>query len=119
MWLAVLSFNEPGTFLSHSSYFDVLLQDTEMGSSASFADEREIFDGVITRSRGEIRRMCSVNLKGCSEKPKKSFMKSFSDLGYNPRVSEMRGELSPRLRGRQPFSPRTTEGRPSLLGKHV
>ncbi|KAL8157888.1 hypothetical protein AgCh_002554 [Apium graveolens] len=96
-----------------------LAMDTEMGSSASFADEREIFDGVITRSRGEIRRMCSVNLKGCSEKPKKSFMKSFSDLGYNPRVSEMRGDLSPRLRGRQPFSPRTTEGRPSLLGKHT
>ncbi|KAK1387417.1 Boron transporter 2-like [Heracleum sosnowskyi] len=44
-----------------------LATDTEMGSSASFADDREIFDGVITRSRGEIRRLCSVNLKGCSE----------------------------------------------------
>ncbi|WOH15812.1 hypothetical protein DCAR_0935358 [Daucus carota subsp. sativus] len=96
-----------------------LAMDTEMGSSASFADEREIFDGVITRSRGEIRRMCSVNLKGSSEKPKKSFLKSFSDIGYNPRVSEMRGDISPRLGGRRPFSPRTTEGKPSHLGKHM
>lgn len=95
------------------------MQDTEIGSNASFADDREIFDDVITRSRGEIRRMCSVKLAGCSEKPRKSFIKSFSDKGYSPRLSEIRGDLSPRFGGRGPFSPRATEGKPSLLGKQI
>ncbi|KAK1385526.1 Boron transporter [Heracleum sosnowskyi] len=96
-----------------------LAMDTEIGSSASFTDDREILDDVITRSRGEIRRMCSVKLTGCSEKPRKSFIKSFSDKGHSPRLSELRGDLSPRFGGRGSFSPKTTEGKPSLLGKQI
>ncbi|GLT53922.1 hypothetical protein SLA2020_271570 [Shorea laevis] len=36
---------------------------------------------------------------------------------YSPRISEIRGDQSPRLGGRGPFSPRTGEPRQSNLGK--
>ncbi|KAJ6429575.1 hypothetical protein OIU84_021053 [Salix udensis] len=36
-----------------------LATEAEMSRAASFADDGEILDGIITRSRGEIKRMCS------------------------------------------------------------
>ncbi|KAJ6350714.1 hypothetical protein OIU78_006783 [Salix suchowensis] len=77
-----------------------LATEAEMSRAASFADDGEILDGIITRSRGEIKRMCSPKV-------------------YSPRVSEVRGDSSPRLggTGRGPFSPRTGESRLSNLGK--
>ncbi|EXB75660.1 putative boron transporter 2 [Morus notabilis] len=90
--------------------------DREMGRTASFADDGEILDGMITRSRGEIRRICSLKILSSAATPTKEF-RSLSDKGYSPRVSELRVELSPRVGGRGPFSPRTGEGRQSNLGK--
>lgn len=97
-----------------------LAMDAEMGSRASLPDDREILDGMITRSRGELRRICSLKVTSCSETPRKSFMsqQSFSDKGYSPRLSELRGDQSPRLRGKGSFNLRTNEGnKPSHLGK--
>lgn len=87
-----------------------------MGRTSSFADDGEILDGMITRSRGEIRRICSLKISSSAATPTKEF-RSLSDKGYSPRVSELRVELSPRVGGRGPFSPRTGEGRQSNLGK--
>ncbi|XP_062143265.1 probable boron transporter 2 isoform X2 [Alnus glutinosa] len=93
----------------------------EMGRTASFADDGEILDGIITRSRGEIRRTCSLKVTSCTATPSKEF-KSFhspqlSEKRYSPRISELRGVQSPPLGGRGPFSPRTGEPRQSNLGK--
>ncbi|KAK4608520.1 hypothetical protein RGQ29_002080 [Quercus rubra] len=98
-----------------------LATDGEMGRTASFADDGEILDGIVTRSRGEIRRMCSLKLTSCTATPSKEFRSlqspRLSDSVHSPRISELRGEQSPRLGGRGPFSPRTGEPRPSNLGK--
>ncbi|KAK3190315.1 hypothetical protein Dsin_029876 [Dipteronia sinensis] len=104
-----LSFNRPS--------------EREMSSrTASFADDGEILDGMVTRSRGEIRRICSLKLTSDSATPIKEFktFHSFSDKVYSPRVSELKGEQSPSPRvggGKGPFSPRTGEVKPSNLGK--
>ncbi|KAK4586376.1 hypothetical protein RGQ29_023501 [Quercus rubra] len=101
--------------------FNLATQDGEMGRTASFADDGEILDGIVTRSRGEIRRMCSLKLTSCTATPSKEFRSlqspRLSDSVHSPRISELRGEQSPRLGGRGPFSPRTGEPRPSNLGK--
>lgn len=95
-----------------------------MGRTASFARDGEILDGIITRSRGEIRRTCSLKVTSCTATPSKEFrsLRSFqnprpSEKVYSPRISELRGDQSPRLDGRGPFSPRTGEPRQSNLGK--
>ncbi|KAK8709875.1 hypothetical protein V6N13_060875 [Hibiscus sabdariffa] len=113
----------------------------ELARTASFADDGEILDGMITRSRGEMRRICSpkvtsstttpskefkrtVSEKVCSLKvtsatatPSKEFTRTVSEKVYSPRVSQLRGEPSPGNPGRGPFSPRTNEAKPSNLGK--
>ncbi|OMO58558.1 Bicarbonate transporter, eukaryotic [Corchorus olitorius] len=94
------------------------LQEGELVRTASFADDGEILDGMITRSRGEIRRMSSLKLTSSTATPCKEFQSPrFSDKVYSPRVSQLRGDLSPASVGRGPFSPRTNEVKPSNLGK--
>ncbi|XP_059448544.1 probable boron transporter 2 isoform X4 [Corylus avellana] len=101
-----------------------LATEREMGRTASFARDGEILDGIITRSRGEIRRTCSLKVTSCTATSSKEFrsLRSFqnprpSEKVYSPRISELRGDQSPRLDGRGPFSPRTGEPRQSNLGK--
>ncbi|XP_059448513.1 probable boron transporter 2 isoform X1 [Corylus avellana] len=104
--------------------FNLATQEREMGRTASFARDGEILDGIITRSRGEIRRTCSLKVTSCTATSSKEFrsLRSFqnprpSEKVYSPRISELRGDQSPRLDGRGPFSPRTGEPRQSNLGK--
>ncbi|XVF38941.1 hypothetical protein REPUB_Repub20aG0146000 [Reevesia pubescens] len=101
--------------------FNLVTLEGELVRTASFADDGEVLDGMITRSRGEIRRMCSPKVTSATATPSKEF-KSFqsphiSEKVYSPRVNELRGEQSPGNVGRGPFSPRTNEARPSNLGK--
>lgn len=94
--------------------FNFSYQDRELGRTASFADDRDILDSMITRGRGEIRRICSLKISSSAGTPTKSKeFRSLSDKGFSAHVSE----LSPRAVGRGPFSPRTAEGRQSNLGK--
>ncbi|XP_065863893.1 boron transporter 1 [Euphorbia lathyris] len=75
--------------------------EAEMSRSGSFAaDDAEILDGMMTRSRGEIKSIRSPRVSLSSSSPR------FSDK-----------VLSPRGSGRGPFSPRTGEARLSNLGK--
>ncbi|XVE82336.1 hypothetical protein DITRI_Ditri15bG0140100 [Diplodiscus trichospermus] len=98
-----------------------LVTEGELARTASFADDGEILDGMITRSRGEIRRVCSLKVTSSTASPAKEFQSlqspRFSDKVYSPRVNELRGEQSPGNVGRGPFSPRTNGARPSNLGK--
>ncbi|XP_017975551.1 PREDICTED: boron transporter 1 isoform X2 [Theobroma cacao] len=98
-----------------------LVTEGELVRTASFADDGEVLDGMITRSRGEIRRMCSPKVTSSTATPSKEFKSlqspRFSEKVYSPRVSELREEQSPGKVGRGSFSPRTHEGKPSNLGK--
>ncbi|KAJ9696747.1 hypothetical protein PVL29_008790 [Vitis rotundifolia] len=97
-----------------------LAMEGEMGAGASLAEGGEILDEIITRSRGEIRHMCSPKITSSTATPTKdlrNFQSPLSEKAYSPRVSELRGEHSPRPSGRGKYSPKTGEARPSNLGK--
>ncbi|KAM0948430.1 putative bicarbonate transporter [Dioscorea sansibarensis] len=85
-------------------------------SSRSFAGSGEILDEIVTRSRGEIRRMNSSKVTSSTATPiadnKGLNSPRFSDKAYSPRVSELRREQSPWLSGKEGISPR-----PSKLGE--
>lgn len=85
-------------------------QEGELGSRLSFADGGEILDGIITRSRGEIKHICSPKVTSSSTTPAKELKLQ------SPRVSELRGERTPQSGGRGPHSPKAGEVGPSGLG---
>lgn len=92
-----------------------------MSTSNSFADDGEVLDSMITRSRGEIKRVCSPRIRSTSATPTREIKgiqspsMSISDKLYSPRVSELRENQRPRLGG---LSPKSSETRPSNLGKN-
>lgn len=57
--------------------------------------------------------MCSPKVTSTSSTPAKELTPRFSEKAYSPRVSELRGERTPR---RGPQSPKTGEVGPSQLG---
>ncbi|CAK9145257.1 unnamed protein product [Ilex paraguariensis] len=97
-----------------------LATEGDLGARASFADGGEILDEIITRSRGEIRHVCSPKVTSSTATPARDtkLLQSprFSEKAYSPRINELKGELSPRSSGRGPLSPRTGEPKPSNLG---
>lgn len=86
-----------------------------MGQGASYAGDAEILDEVITRSRGEFRHTCSPKITSSTATPTNDPRSLQSPgLSSSPRLSELRGERSPRSHS---HSPRTGEPKPSNLGK--
>ncbi|KAG8093103.1 hypothetical protein GUJ93_ZPchr0012g19755 [Zizania palustris] len=78
----------------------------------------EILDDIITRSRGEIKRLNSPKITSSGGTPvaelKGIHSPCISEKAYSPRVTELRHDRSPLGRS---GSPRTTETRPSKLGE--
>ncbi|KAM3397963.1 boron transporter 1 isoform X1 [Capsicum galapagoense] len=93
---------------------------TRQENEGSFADDGENMDGMMTRSRGEIRRMCSSKVTSCNATPARDSVSiqspRFSNKVYSPRVSEIKGE-SPCLGRGGSFGSRTGETRRSNLSK--
>lgn len=77
---------------------DLCMQEGEVGS---FADGGEILDGIITRSRGEIKHICSPKVTSSCGTPAKELKLQ------SPRVSELRGERTAQSGGRGPLTPKT------------
>ncbi|XP_058077015.1 probable boron transporter 2 isoform X1 [Magnolia sinica] len=101
--------------------FDLTAVEGNTGIRASLKDDGEILDEVITRSRGEIRRVCSPKVTSSSSTPnadsKALHSPRFMERAHSPRVNELRQEKSPRIGGKVPYSPATGESRPSTLGQ--
>ncbi|KAJ0980559.1 hypothetical protein J5N97_008814 [Dioscorea zingiberensis] len=99
----------------------ILATEIDTALSRSFAGSGEILDEVVTRSRGEIRRVNSSKITSSTATPiadtKGLHSPRFPEKAYSPRVSELRREQSPQLRGREGPSPRSGEARPSKLGE--
>ncbi|KAL7171954.1 hypothetical protein ACSBR2_031612 [Camellia fascicularis] len=97
-----------------------LATEADLGAGASFAEDGEILDEMVTRSRGEIRRICSPKVTSSTATPTKDpkILQSprLSEKAYSPRLSELRGEQSPRSGGRGLLSPKTGDPKPSKLG---
>ncbi|KAG5632176.1 hypothetical protein H5410_003893 [Solanum commersonii] len=89
-------------------------------NEGSFGDDGEIMDGMMTRSRGEIRRMCSSKVTSCNATPTRDSVSiqspRLSNKVYSPRVSEIKGK-SPSLGRGGSFGSRTGEARRSNLSK--
>lgn len=90
----------------------------DMGMRHSHAESAEILDELVTRSRGEIRRVNSPKVtSSTTTTPTSQGLHSprMIDRVYSPRVSELRREKSPRLGGRGHFSPASGKTTPSKL----
>ncbi|PQM33940.1 putative boron transporter 2 [Prunus yedoensis var. nudiflora] len=94
-----------------------LATEAELGAGASYAGDAEILDEVMTRSRGEFRHVSSPRITSSTSTPGNApkILES-PHSSFSPRVSELRGEQSPRSGGRGPNSP-MTPGSSSILGK--
>lgn len=92
----------------------------ELGARVSFAEVGEVLDDMITRSRGEVKHICSPKVSSSSTTPARDIKlhqsPRFSGKAYSPRISELRGEQTPRSGGRGHTSPSTGEKGSSNLG---
>lgn len=92
----------------------------EFGSRPSHAGSGEILDEMITRSRGEVKRVNSPKITSSTTTPIRDtkLLQSprIPEKAYSPQISKLRGQQSPLSGGRGPFSPRTGEPKPSNLG---
>ncbi|KAF3944773.1 hypothetical protein CMV_028791 [Castanea mollissima] len=79
--------------------FNVSFQNQDPQARVTNLDDGEILDEIITRSRGEIR---------LTQSPKRV---------YSPHVNELRGEQSPRLKGKGFEAKQTPSPGPSILGQ--
>ncbi|KAL5561064.1 hypothetical protein UlMin_030811 [Ulmus minor] len=84
-----------------------LATEAEIGAGASQAGDAEILDEVITRSRGEFRHtISSPKITSSTSTPANgSKILQSPRRSFSPRVSEIRGEPSPRNGARGPNSP--------------
>ncbi|XP_016435717.2 boron transporter 1-like isoform X1 [Nicotiana tabacum] len=89
----------------------------EFGSRPSYAGSGEILDEIITRSRGEVKRINSPKITSSTATPIRDSKLLQSprvpEKAYSPQISKLRSPLSG---GRGPFSPRNGEPKPSNLG---
>ncbi|KAJ7973111.1 Boron transporter like [Quillaja saponaria] len=86
----------------------------ELRGGASFVGEGEILDEVITRSRGEFRRLNSPKTTSSTSTPAND---PKSHQSPRPSFSPRLGVQSPRSGGRGAYSPSTGEVRLSNLGR--
>ena len=96
--------------------FNLAAQDIDVALGRT--QSAEILDDMVTRSRGEIKRLNSPKITSSGGTPvtelKGIRSPCMSEKAYSPRVNELRHERSP-LGGRD--SPRMGEARPSKLGE--
>ncbi|KAL4584928.1 hypothetical protein LXL04_009539 [Taraxacum kok-saghyz] len=91
--------------------FNMAFGDDETPTRSTQVDSAEVLDGIITRSRGEIRHTSSLKVTSLTQTPIED-MKPM----YSPRVTQrvysprLRGEMSPRIK-------KTPSPRSSILGQ--
>jgi len=97
----------------------------ELATGATPAGDAEILDEMVTRSRGEVRHICSPKITSSTATPAKEFTGIQSPRlsavsprisAVSPRVSELRG-ISPQSGRTGPYSPRISDAQPSKLGR--
>lgn len=84
-----------------------------MEARVSFADGGEFLDGIMTRSRGEIKRICSPKVTSTSASSTPGTGKDVRMRLCSPRVSELRGEIRSNLSPRSSSAGRGGGGQQS------
>ncbi|KAL2935032.1 putative boron transporter 2 [Bienertia sinuspersici] len=97
-----------------------LAEEMELHSgNTTIAEDGELMDEMVTRSRGEVRRICSPKVTSSTATPSKEVRGTNSPhlSTYSPRLNQLRGEISPRSGRNGPNSPRSAETQLSKLGR--
>ena len=71
-----------------SSMLALCMQEGDLGKTASFADDGEILDGIITRSRGEVRHVCSRKASSSTATPSKEFTSLQKSSSFPDKVTQ-------------------------------
>lgn len=99
----------------------IYLQNQDPQARVTNLDDGEIFDEIITRSRGEIRLTQSPKLTSSTptslEDIRPAHSPRISQRVYSPHVNELRGEQSPRLKRKGLEAKQTPSPGPSILGQ--
>ncbi|KAM3751714.1 hypothetical protein ACB098_04G131000 [Castanea mollissima] len=101
--------------------FNVSFQNQDPQARVTNLDDGEILDEIITRSRGEIRLTQSPKVTSSTptllEDIRPAHSLRISQRVYSPHVNELRGEQSPRLKGKGFEAKQTPSPGPSILGQ--
>ncbi|XP_040990189.1 probable boron transporter 2 isoform X1 [Juglans microcarpa x Juglans regia] len=99
--------------------FNMTVQGQDAQARIPNIDGAEILDEIITRSRGEIRLTQSAKVTSSTPildiRPTHSLQAS--PRKYSPRVNQLRGEQSPRSKGKELEAKQTPSPGPSVLGQ--
>ncbi|XP_048329099.1 probable boron transporter 2 isoform X1 [Ziziphus jujuba] len=101
--------------------FNMSFGEHDLHRRSGTIDSGEILDEIFTRSRGEIRHSQSPKVTSSTptsqEGIKPACSPQLSQKIYSPRVSELRGEYSPRLIGKEAEAKQSPSPGPSTLGQ--
>ncbi|KAK7852472.1 probable boron transporter 2 isoform X1 [Quercus suber] len=101
--------------------FNVSFQNQDPQERITNFDDGEILDEIITRSRGEIRLTQSPKVTSSTptllEDIRTAHSPRISQRVYSPHVNELRGEQSPRLKGKRLEAKQTPSPGPAILGQ--
>ncbi|KAK9995763.1 hypothetical protein SO802_020449 [Lithocarpus litseifolius] len=101
--------------------FNVSFQNQDPQARITNFDGGEILDEIITRSRGEIRLTQSPKVTSSTpsslEDIRPAHSPRISQRVYSPHVNELRGEQSPRLKGKGLEAKQTPSPGPAILGQ--
>ncbi|KAJ9568120.1 hypothetical protein OSB04_004086 [Centaurea solstitialis] len=92
--------------------YNMAFGDEDVHSRTSQIDSAEVLDGIITRSRGEIRHTNSPKITSSTPETPREMQPS-----YSPRVHELRVKRSPRSPGKGIEIKQTPSPGPSNLGE--
>ncbi|XP_024976555.1 probable boron transporter 2 [Cynara cardunculus var. scolymus] len=92
--------------------YNMAFGEEDVHSQASQIDSAEVLDGIITRSRGEIRHTNSPKITSSTPQTPREMQPS-----YSPRVHELRVKRSPRSPGKRLEIKQTPSPGPSNLGE--
>lgn len=101
-------------------YLYLHFQDEDVHSRTSRLDSGEVLDGIITRSRGEIRHSSSPKITSSTQTPREmqpSYSPRLSQRNYSPHLQELRIDRSPRSPGKGLEIKQTPSPGPSNLGE--
>nr|XP_043617285.1 probable boron transporter 2 [Erigeron canadensis] len=102
--------------------YNMAFGDDNSQSRAQQVDTAEVLDGIITRSRGEVRHTSSPKLTSLTRTPaeemKPLYSPPISRQVHSPQLTEVRVDKSPKSPGKGLETKRTPSPGPSILGQN-
>ncbi|KAM0018818.1 putative bicarbonate transporter [Helianthus debilis subsp. tardiflorus] len=102
------------------STYNIAFGEEDVHSRTSQVDSGEALDGIITRSRGEIRHSNSPKVTSSSQSPREmqpSYSPRVSQRAFSPNLHDLRVDKSPRSPGKGLEIKQTPSPGPSNLGQ--